>query len=111
MDYSKSWTQPGQDFFNEAIEDRIPDRFPGLSSAGVKKLAQAVKQKGQIDSKLYVYLGNLYDKLKNPKKFEIVVKKINQSFIDTVHALKSNDVMLRPGKPGSMMRKFGPFNR
>ena len=111
MDYSKSWTQPGQDFFNEAIDDRVKERFPKLSSAGVKKLAQAVKQKGQIDSKLYVYLGNLYDKLKDPKKFENVVKKINQSFIDTVHALKSNDVMLRPGKPGSMMRKFGPFNR
>ena len=61
----------------EAIEDRIPDRFPKLSSAGQKKLAQVVKRKGQIDSKLYVYLGNLYDKLKNPKKFEIVVKKIN----------------------------------
>ena len=111
MDYSKSWTQPGQDFFNEAIDDRVKERFPKLSSAGVKKLAQAVKQKGQIDSKLYVYLGNLYDKLKNPKKFEIVVKKINQSFIDTVHKLKASDVMLRPGKPGSMMRKFGPFNR
>ena len=111
MDYSKSWTQPGQDFFNEAIDDRVKERFPKLSSAGVKKLAQVVKQKGQIDSKLYVYLGNLYDKLKNPKKFENVVKKINKPFIDTVHALKSNDVMLRPGKPGSMMRKFGPFNR
>jgi hypothetical protein len=111
MDYSKSWTQPGQDFFNEAIDDRVKERFPKLSSAGVKKLAQVVKQKGQIDSKLYVYLGNLYDKLKDPKKFENVVKKINKSFIDTVHALKSNDVMLRPGKPGSMMRKFGPFNR
>ena len=106
-----SWTQPGQDFFNEAIDDRVKERFPKLSSAGVKKLAQVVKQKGQIDSKLYVYLGNLYDKLKNPKKFENVVKKINQSFIDTVHALKSNDVMLRPGKPGSMMRMYGPFNR
>ena len=65
--------------FKESIEDRIPDRFPKLSSAGVKKLAQAVKQKGKIDSKLYVYLGNLYDKLKNPKKFEIVVNKINKS--------------------------------
>ena len=71
MDYSKSWTQPGQDFFNEAIDDRVKERFPKLSSAGVKKLAQVVKQKGQIDSKLYVYLGNLYDKLKNPKKFLI----------------------------------------
>ena len=106
----KDWKQ-WNSVQKEAIEDRIPDRFPKLSSAGQKKLAQVVKRKGQIDSKLYVYLGNLYDKLKNPKKFEIVVKKINQSFIDTVHKLKDSDVMLRPGKPGSMMRKFGPFNR
>jgi len=106
----KTFKQIREDF-NEAIEDRIPDRFPKLSSAGQKKLAKAVKIKGKIDSKLYVYLGNLYDKLKNPKKFEIVVKKINKSFIDSVHKLKNSDVMLRPGEPGSMMRKFGPFNR
>ena len=106
-----SWTTPGQGYFKEAIEDRIPDRFPKLSSAGQKKLAQVVKQKGKINSKLYVYLGNLYDKLKNPKKFENAVMKINKSFIDTVNALKNNDPMLRPGAPGSMMKMYGPFNR
>ena len=62
MDYSKSWTQPGQTYFGEGFEDRAKERFPQINKTTLARLVKAVKPKNQIDSKRYVELGKAWDK-------------------------------------------------
>ena len=54
----------------QAMLRRVKERFPRLSQSEQEKIAMIVKPKGQIDSKLFVDLGNAYDKrdLKTLKK-------------------------------------------
>ena len=54
----------------KAMLKRVKARFPRLSQSEQEKIAMIVKPKGQIDSKLFVDLGNAYDKrdLKTLKK-------------------------------------------
>ena len=46
----------------KAILQRVKERFPRLGKAEQEKIAKIVKPKGQIDSTLYLALGNAYDK-------------------------------------------------
>ena len=54
----------------QAMLKRVKERFPRLGQSEQEKIAMIVKPKGQIDSKLFVDLGNAYDKrdLKTLKK-------------------------------------------
>ena len=54
----------------QAMLKRVKERFPRLGKAEQEKISMIVKPKGQIDSKLFVDLGNAYDKrdLKTLKK-------------------------------------------
>jgi len=54
----------------QAMLRRVKERFPRLGQSEQEKIAMIVKPKGQIDSKLFVDLGNAYDKrdLKTLKK-------------------------------------------
>ena len=47
----------------QAMLKRVKERFPRLGKAEQEKISMIVKPKGQIDSKLFVDLGNAYDKL------------------------------------------------
>ena len=46
----------------QAMLKRVKERFPRLGKAEQEKIAKIVKPKGQIDSTLYLALGNAYDK-------------------------------------------------
>ena len=46
----------------KALLQRVKERFPRLGKAEQEKIAKIVKPKGQIDSTLYLALGNAYDK-------------------------------------------------
>ena len=74
MDYSKSWTQPGQTYFGEGFEDRAKERFPQINKTTLARLVKAVKPKNQINSKRYVELGKAWDK-NDLKVFGKLLKK------------------------------------
>ena len=59
---------------NAALVKRVPQRFKGIDQKTAQRVADAVKPKGMISSKLYVELGDLWDK-KNMKGFEALLKK------------------------------------
>lgn len=58
MSMQKEAVSPNQ----KAILQRVKERFPRLGKAEQEKIAKIVKPKGQIDSTLYLALGNAYDK-------------------------------------------------
>ena len=59
---------------NAALVKRVPSRFKGIDQKTAQRVADAVKPKGMISSKLYMELGDLWDK-KNTKGFEALLKK------------------------------------
>ena len=59
---------------NAALVKRVPKRFKGIDQDTAQRVADAVKPKGMISSKLYMELGDLWDK-KNMKGFEALLKK------------------------------------
>ncbi len=59
---------------NSALAKRAMKRFKGIDKKMAQRIANAVKPKGMINSKLYVELGDLYDK-KDMKGVEALLKK------------------------------------
>ena len=59
---------------NSALVKRAMERFKGIDKKMAQKIANAVKPKGTINSKLYVELGDLYDK-KDMKGVEALLKE------------------------------------
>jgi hypothetical protein len=59
---------------NSALVNRAMERFKGIDKKMAQKIANAVKPKGTINSKLYVELGDLYDK-KDMKGVEALLKE------------------------------------
>ena len=59
---------------NAALAKRVPERFKGIDQKTAQRVADAVKPKGMISTKLYMELGDLWDK-KNTKGFEALLKK------------------------------------
>ena len=59
---------------NAALVKRVPKRFKGIDQDTAQRVADAVKPKGMISSKLYMELGDLWDK-KNTKGFEALLTK------------------------------------
>jgi len=59
---------------NSALAKRAMKRFKGIDKKMAQRIANAVKPKGMINSKLYVELGDLYDK-KDMKGIEALLKK------------------------------------
>ena len=74
----------------DALAKRATERFKGIDKKLAQRVADAVKPKGQINTKLYVELGNLWDK--NDKKgFEKHLQK-NESVNENKY-LKYSDLM------------------
>jgi len=68
MDYSKSWTTPGQDYLlkeannKTAFLKRVKERFPGLEKRDIwDRIVDVVKPKNNINSKRFVELGKIFD--------------------------------------------------
>jgi hydroxymethylpyrimidine pyrophosphatase-like HAD family hydrolase len=59
---------------NSALVKRAMERFKGIDKKMAQKIANAVKPKGTINSKLYVELGDLYDK-KDMKGVDALLKE------------------------------------
>jgi hypothetical protein len=59
---------------NAALAKRVPERFKWIDQKTAQRVADAVKPKGMISTKLYMELGDLWDK-KNTKGFEALLKK------------------------------------
>ena len=63
---------------NSALAKRAMERFKGIDKTMAQKIANAVKPKGTINSKLYVELGDLYDK-KDMKGVDALLKEAENS--------------------------------
>ena len=59
---------------NAALAKRVPQRFKGIDQKTAQRVADAVKPKGTISSKLYMELGDLWDK-KGMKGIDALLKK------------------------------------
>jgi len=59
---------------NSALVKRAMERFKGIDKEMAQRIANAVKPKGTINSKLYVELGDLYDK-KDMKGVDALLKE------------------------------------
>ena len=59
---------------NAALAKRVPQRFKGIDQKTAQRVADAVKPKGMISSKLYMELGDLWDK-KGMKGIDALLKK------------------------------------
>ena len=59
---------------NAALAKRVPERFKGIDQKTAQRVADAVKPKGMISTKLYMELGDLWDK-KGMKGIDALLKK------------------------------------